>query len=218
MKIKLNAQVLSENNEKIGELKKVVIDPLTNEVSHVVVEKGFWFREDKLVPVDMVEMSGEDKVRIRTTRRELEELPDFKEKQYFLLTDYWSDDQESGAGYSTPYVMYPYMMAGTEIGLPEPPAVMRRSKMNIPDSSVVIEEGVKVIGLEGRQVGKVEKVIWDATSDHITHILISKGWLFNKEKLVPIEWIKQMGDQHISLLVDSRIVEQLPDYPQGIVE
>jgi hypothetical protein len=55
-------------------------------------------------------------------------------------------------------------------------------------------------------------MIVEPQSDQVTHFVISKGILFTEDKLIPSNWVKRYDDDQVKLLVDSNIVEQLPEY------
>jgi sporulation protein YlmC with PRC-barrel domain len=46
MQFKENAEVFTSTGEKDGRIDRVVIDPNSNELTHLVVKKGFLFTKD----------------------------------------------------------------------------------------------------------------------------------------------------------------------------
>ena len=54
MEIKRNAKVTTADGKDVGRVDRVVIDPQSKEVSHLVIRQGFLFTEDKVVPIDLV--------------------------------------------------------------------------------------------------------------------------------------------------------------------
>ena len=42
--------IYNQNGDKVGSIDRLVIDPRTNEVTHIVVRKGFLFTKDKVIP------------------------------------------------------------------------------------------------------------------------------------------------------------------------
>ena len=54
---KIGAPVLAAEG-KVGQLKYVVVDPHTEVVTHLVVERGLLVRHDIVVPVGWVEAAG----------------------------------------------------------------------------------------------------------------------------------------------------------------
>ena len=65
MKFINGAEVFSSGNEKVGNIERVVLHPETNEVSHLVVSKGFIFKTDKVIPIEWVDKASEDKVSLK---------------------------------------------------------------------------------------------------------------------------------------------------------
>jgi uncharacterized protein YrrD len=48
----------------------------------------------------------------------------------------------------------------------------------------------------------------------VTHFLISQGILFKDRKLVPVHWVKSVGEDSVSLAVSSQVLERLPSYQE----
>ena len=59
------AGVYTADDQQVGHVDRVVIDPKTLEVTHIVVQKGFLFTEDKVVPLDLIAEANEDRVALR---------------------------------------------------------------------------------------------------------------------------------------------------------
>ena len=55
MYFKENAEVVTSEGDKIGQIDRLVMDPRSKELTHLVVKKGFLFTKDKVVPLDCVE-------------------------------------------------------------------------------------------------------------------------------------------------------------------
>lgn len=218
MRIKLGAKVVAENDEKVGEIEKVVIDPKTEEITHVVIRKGFLFSEDKLVPVSLLGIADEDEIRLRAPQEEIELLPDFESRKFLLYSDL-DEAYKQERGYATPVIMYPPAGLGhVGMGMPAQPPLVAKVEENIPEDSVAIQDGADVIGMEGEKVGEVEEVFIDPELDQANYILVSKGFILKERKLVPMDWVQELKEGKIHLAVNTKIIEQLPDYPQGVPE
>lgn len=81
MRFKQNVPVTTQEGTDIGHIDRVVLDPRTKAVTHVVVRKGVLLTEDKVIPIDLIESATEDRVTIRTAG-DLETLPPFEEKHF----------------------------------------------------------------------------------------------------------------------------------------
>ncbi len=82
MEYKENAEVILADGRKLGYLDRIVIDPRTKEVTHLIVKKGFIFVHDKVIPVDLIETTGEDRVILKKEAEEGDNFPDFEETHY----------------------------------------------------------------------------------------------------------------------------------------
>ena len=61
MELKEGTSVFTAGEEEVGKISRFVLDPTTNEVTHVVVEKGWLLKEDKVVPMDMIHSATDEK-------------------------------------------------------------------------------------------------------------------------------------------------------------
>jgi uncharacterized protein YrrD len=214
MKFRYGIDIYSWENEKVGELKHVVIDPGTDEITHLVAEKGFLMPEDKLIPISLVMEATDERIKLFAFKGSFEDFDDFIEIEYVrsekTRPDMTTEDEEF-----VPLIAYP--PAGT-IGMGYTPMIYypeeykKEATKNIPAGTQDIPEGTEVVGLDGERVGNIEEMIVEPQSDQVTHFVISKGILFTEDKLVPSTWVKRYDDDQVKLLVDSNIVEQLPEY------
>lgn len=218
MQFKENAEVLDENGDKVGTIDRVVIDPKTKEVTHVVVRKGFLFTEDKVVPVDWFDLTTENKVILNVPEEDVDTLPPFEEKHYIP----WHEVDERPiypAGYAPPYYWYP--RAGVNwwghpgyrayFGLTEPPYTTTVERQ-IPEGTVPLKEGAEVISADNEHVGDVERVFADPDSGRATYFVISQGLIFKDRKLVPTTWVETMSENRVYVGVDSEFLDSLGSY------
>lgn len=216
MKIKMGEKVLSQNGRDVGRIERVVMDPKSDEITHVVIEKGVLFKEDRIAPVSMLGASTDKGLTLLVDEKEINELPEFK-TEHFILYSGLDEALEEQEGYASPLIMYPsarLMQAGMP-QIPYPP-IGRRTDENIPENTVAVQDGAEVIGLDGNKVGSVEQVFMDPQLDRVTYFLISKGLLFKEHKLIPVDWVQEITEGRIRLGVDTRVIQQLPDYPRGV--
>ena len=72
------AQVMSADDNHIGNVEQVIADSETNHVTHFVVGKGFLLKEHKLVPATWVIKVDDDKVYLSVESRVFDCLPDYQ--------------------------------------------------------------------------------------------------------------------------------------------
>ena len=75
MQPKLSAKAVCSDKE-VGKISKVVVDPLSHEISHVVVQSGNGKAGERQVPVSEIrEIVSEEEVAFRCSSQELEQYP-----------------------------------------------------------------------------------------------------------------------------------------------
>jgi len=219
MQFKQGTHVFASDGQDVGSIDRVVLDPLTDDVSDLVVRKGWLFSEDKVVPIGMVASASEERVTLNETKADLQKLPKYEEHYYVPATD---------ADYKTGKVVYPEGFASPVYGYPPlgtawwgygayPPADLQpnyaeRVQQNIPEGTVALKEGAHVLSLEDEHVGDVEEVFTDSATNHVTHLVISRGLLFKARKLIPTNGVKRVDEDNVMLTVKTSVVNALPEY------
>ena len=210
MQFKDGAKVYTADGDQVGRIDRVVIDPRTNEVTHVVVRKGFLFTEDKVVPLDLIVGATDEVVTLREDASDLDSLPPFEESHYLPL-DPVDIPPVYSADLAAPLYAYP-PFGGAWYGSPVYPEITytARTEQNIPEGTVGLKEGAKVVSADDDHVGNVERVF--TVGDHATHLLISHGLLVKEKKLIPTTWISSITEDEVTLGVNSGMLERLPAY------
>ncbi len=218
MQFRDGATVYTADGEQVGSIQRVVIEPGTKEVTHLVVEKGLLFTEDKIVPMSLVGPATADRVTLREDAGDLERLPDFEET-YFLSTEPGTQRPEPGPeqtalGIGSIY-WYPPVESSWPPGLYDRaahPKYVKETVQNIPEGTVALKEGSEVISSDEEHVGDIERIFTDALEDRVTHLLISQGLILKEKKLVPVTWISNIAEEEVRLSVNSQFIENIPEY------
>ena len=212
MQFKKGAEVFSGEGEKIGTLNRVVIDPRTREVSSLVVGKGILFRTDKVIPTSLVDLDMEDRIVLKKTNQDiLEDFPDFETAHYVHLDESDNPYYESvDASYWYPPVQPGWALSSyPEYPLPES---VLKTEQDIPEGTVALQEGAKVISRDGEHVGNIEQVITESQEKRVSHFVVSEGLLLKERKLVPAVWVTDVAEDEIHLSVESSLFDRLPEY------
>lgn len=217
MQFKEGADVYTSTGEKAGDIDRVVIDPLTDEVTHLVVRKGFLFPEDRVVPVDLIYSATEERVTLRDVE-DIEDLPVFETTQY-IPANQLPDTAYHRPGYVAPYYWYSHPGAmwwgAGPYPLYPPPPYVTEVRRNIPEGTVPLKEGAKVITSDDEVVGNIERIFAEPSQDRATHLLISQGLLLKERKVVPTSWIMTVMEDEVHLGVSSDLIEGLPEYEEA---
>lgn len=215
IELKEGTNVFTSGGKEVGKISRFILDPETNEVTHIVVEKGWLLTEDKVVPFELVRSVTEDKVVLNETMKDFNELPPFEETHFIQAAD--KENRASGSSNyraSRGYYWYPpegyigYPAYGLGYGAWPPMATFQ----NIPEGTVSLTEGTDIISSDGEHVGDVERLLVEPNTNQATHFVISQGFLFKDRKLVPTYWVKSIRDDGIHLSVSSKVLEKLPPY------
>ncbi len=213
LQVKEGTPVFTSDGKQAGKINRFVLDPTSEEVTHIVVEKGWLLPEDKVVPFEMVESASKDKVTLKKDIGDFDQLPPFEET-HFIQANGEGIPVTGGRTYYAPaYYWYPPpngYVGYPAYGLPYPtwpPVVVQQ---NIPENTVPLKQGANVISLDGKHVGDVERLFVDPESKKVTHFLISKGLLFKDHKVVPTNWVKSVEEDKVNLTVSSKLLEDLP--------
>jgi uncharacterized protein YrrD len=212
MQLNQGASVFTADGTEAGRIDRVVIDPKTNEVSHIVVRKGFFLPDDKVVPMSLMMAGPEDRIVLRINSDKLGQLPEFEETHYIALNEeeLGRADKAGPIGIALPALYwYPPYRGTLLVDYPEPPYIAE-TRTNIPEGTIAVKAGAKVITRDDKDVGNVEQVLTNLQADRVTHCLISKGLVMKEKRLIPVGWIDSWSEDELRLAVGSNTVERLP--------
>jgi len=204
-----NANVIAANGEQIGSLERVVLNPETKVVTDIVIRTGSLFnREVRVVPVGLVSETTEDQIVLSEKAGAPESFPPFEERHLIDANAELDQPVKNVApvvygnpGFAPMMVPAPGEKFVTQI------------EQNIPEGTVALKEGAKVITADGKHVGNVERVLADSSVDQITDLVISTG-MFNKEmRLIPIKWVMTLGEDTVRLRVKKVSIEDRDTTP-----
>src|SRR5688500_7814431 len=107
MLFKQCTDIIYTNNEKIANIVRGVMEQNINEETHIIVQEGFLFTEDKVVPMDLIGSVTDELISLQGSKEHLDELPDYEETHYIprdatvdddMSALYWNPPAYSGAG------------------------------------------------------------------------------------------------------------------------
>jgi uncharacterized protein YrrD len=207
------SEVFTATGEKVGTVSRVVIDAKTKDVTDLVVERGGVLeREEKVIPIGLIHLENEDRIRLRETNQTVENFADYETTHYVPV-------EQGGVPYDSVEANYWYPPVGSQMqmsrgGLVSSPVPdqVPVTETSIPEGRVAIAEGAQVVSADDHHIGNVEQVITDDEGNTVTHFVIGKGFLLKEHKMVPGSWVTGMKDDQVRLSVDSGLFDRLPDY------
>lgn len=202
MEISIKAQVFCTDGEA-GHVTTVVVNPRTQEVTHMVVRTKGWIHDEYLVPLDLIEESSHDRIQLHCTQEELARCEPFEQVQMLLPDDptgeanvsaasmmMWSDSSWSGS-YLVPYTTVD----------------------QVPTGEVVIDRYASVHATDGH-VGSVDELLIDPESNRITHIVLLEGHFWGKKDVfIPLSEVDRIENDEVYLKLDKAGIKQLETIP-----
>ena len=205
MEIPLNAQVDCTDGI-YGRSEYVLIDPVTDQVTHLVVKEDAAPNMEYLVPVDFVTETVADTIRLICGKAELEKMDpfiktEFVEEKVLDYAGYRGGISGMGAYYYMPYVT-------SEIRVP-----VTVAHQQIPPGELLVHRGTHVEATDG-YVGKVDEFVVNPENGHITHLVMREGHLWGqKDVIIPLSAMGDTREDTVFLKIDKKQIESLPTFP-----
>jgi sporulation protein YlmC with PRC-barrel domain len=187
----------------VGRVNRVIVDPLAEKVTHLVVEPEHRPDLGRLVPLDLVGSTAGE-IRLHCSRAEFDQLEPALETQFMPAASGYA-----GFGYSPGEVSYwPYHgLGGTGPGGGTPPQMVATD--TVPLGEVEVCRGDPVHATDGN-IGRVQGLVIDRSSGHVTHVLLQEGHLWGrKEVAIPISAVAS-NSGGIQLNIAKQEVQDLP--------
>jgi sporulation protein YlmC with PRC-barrel domain len=180
-----------------GKVSRVVVDPVARTVTHLVVEPKHRLGAGRLVPLGLADATAGE-IRLRCTLADFEELDPAEQTQFLPGTPGYP-------GYDPEQVLFmPYYGMGPGMGVP-----VTVTYDTVPLNKVEVRRGEYVHATDGH-IGKVQGLVIDPNSQHVTHVLLQEGHLWGrKEVAIPIGAVTGVDDG-IRLNITKQQVQDLP--------
>jgi sporulation protein YlmC with PRC-barrel domain len=195
---------VSCSDGECGKLTQVVVDPVAQTLTHLVVEPVHRAGLGRLVSRHLV-VPGTDagSVQLGISLVEFDALPRAEETD-FLPGGSGSDAYAAHELYYWPY----YGLAG---GV-DPYSTLASgivTKDTIPAGEVEVRRGDRVHASDG-EIGKVEGLVIEPEGGHVTHVLLQEGHLWGrKEVAIPMTAVEKI-EEGVSVSLSKREIEDLP--------
>jgi uncharacterized protein YrrD len=199
MEIPVGVDVIC-GTEVCGRSKFLVINPVNDQVTHLVVAEKAFPHMEHLVPLDYILSSTATSTQLRCSAKELAGMEDF------MPTDYLDPAAlEAITSYDEPVLLWPYGVHGNPQELAD--------ETHLPPGEVLIRRGSRVIATDGK-IGKVDEFLINPLNDQISHIIMREGHLWgHKDVTIPVSQIERIADGVVHLKLDKHAVATLPGTP-----
>jgi sporulation protein YlmC with PRC-barrel domain len=187
-----------------GRVSRVVVDPVAEVVTHLVVEPEHRQGLGRLVPVDLADATGGG-IRLSCTLAEFARLDSAEETQFV----------PGSKGYevygSEQVLSWPYYGLGDTVMSPDCMGKVSPTVTfdTLPQGEVAVRRGVQVHAVDGA-IGHVQGLVIDRGNHHVTHVLLQEGHLWGRKQVaIPISAVTGVEDG-ITLSISREQVQELP--------
>ena len=205
MEMPLNARVECSDGV-CGRSVYVLINPVFEEVTHVVVKEDSFPNTEYIVPVDIVAETIAETIQLRCSRVELEKIEPFRRTDYV-------EEKIPYRHYGYGAVMYPggslfYMPYVT----PEESTQVPIEHLQIPPGELAVARGARVEAMDG-YIGKVDEFVINPDNGHITSLVLREGHLWGqRDVIIPLSAIGETSQDTVQIKLNKRQIGALPTF------
>ena len=182
-----------------GQVSRIIVNPITREVTHLAVDPKYRHGPGRLVPVDLVDATT-GQIRLRCTLAEFQALR----------------PAEEGGGTAdldpTGHLANPPNQVRWVLGPVHDPvdAGQGITVDYVPSGEVDIRRELTVCATDG-EIGQVQGLIVEPGGHRVTHVLLQEGHMWGrKEVAIPIGAVTKIGTLLIHLSLTKHQVKDLP--------
>jgi uncharacterized protein YrrD len=193
-----------------GKVECIIVDPTTQQITHIVVREGGLLGEAVMVPMELVTESSPSTLHIRLTAKQLQGMQVYVEDNYALKT--YEPAVIGGYGmYPMGGVIYwPYSRADEKDYI--------HFDSTIPKGQLALHRSDAVEATDGA-IGNIDEFLVDPRNDAITHLVLREGHLWGKKHVtIPVSQVASMADGVVHLKLDKQQIEALPSLHVGLFE
>jgi sporulation protein YlmC with PRC-barrel domain len=210
VRLELDKPVRCED-EEVGKLADLVVDPVAKRLTHVVVKPEHGAGSSHLVPIELVEPTEQvGGIVLTCSRGELQALPPVEEFTYLRLGDVETKDPDWDVGISDVLAL-PYYDSTGLAGPVEAVGDMGVVYDRVPKGEVELRRSSRVMAANGDYIGDVDGFLVD--EDHITHFVLERGHLWGRREVtVPIGAVASVKSDVVTLSLSKDEIGALPSH------
>jgi uncharacterized protein YrrD len=199
VEIPLNKDVIC-NDVICGRSTRLIINPVNDQVTHLVVAEKDFPNPERMVPVAEIAETSHEWIKLRVDQAE------FLRMEPFIETDFIEAGKINFVlPLNEPYMYWPYSIY-EDVPVP-------LEHKHLPVGEVAIHRGTPVIATDGK-IGKVDEFLVYPTNDNISHLILREGHLWGqKDVMIPVDAIEKITEDGVFLKKSKQFVESLPAIP-----
>jgi sporulation protein YlmC with PRC-barrel domain len=199
---------VSCSDEACGQLSRIILNPVTREVTYLVVDQKQRNEPGRFVPVDLVDATA-GQLRLGCTRAEFQALQPAQETEIVPDLDP-TGRQDVRPGRNLLPVSPAVWLMSNKRGAARPQAPQQVTVDSVPSGEVDIRRELTVCATDG-EMGQVQGVVVEPGGRQVTHVLLQAGHRWgSKEVAVPVAAVTKFGTLLIRLSLSKHQVKDLP--------
>lgn len=177
----------------------VIVNPIDHQVTHLVVKSIRPSAQEYVVPVDEVEETKPNLIKLKCSRNEIEKMEPFEVEEYICTKH-------------PEYMNLPYRLP-SQVLINEVIEYVPVKNQYIPQGEITVWRGAKVEATDG-YVGLVDELLINSNNMQATHLVLRERHIFQqKEITIPVSQIERVSEDIIYLKLDRQSIEKLPTTP-----
>ena len=190
--IRIGAEVLSTDGP-CGSTVCVILDPIKERVTHLVVQEGHLSAILRLVPVRSIRSTSSRRIALEATTEQFQEMGLFVERRFL------SPQQRIAL-----MMLWPYVDPATALDL---------EHVRTPAGKIVLLGETPVRAQDGF-IGRLDEFLIDRDDGRITDLVLREGHLWaRKDVVIPVAQVKKIGQDAIDLRLSKKELQTLPEIP-----
>jgi sporulation protein YlmC with PRC-barrel domain len=179
-----------------GRSTHIILNPVTEQVSHIVVKEDQPPGVERLVSVKLVASTAAEVILLNCTKEIFAKLEPFNQPD-FIYTDVPQHATDPNLTLLWPFVVPVKRIVDDKV---------RR----IPPGELAVRRGARVRATDG-WVGRVDEFIVGPVSGNITHLVLREGHPWKEKDItIPVDQIEHIKENTVYLKIDKNTIASMP--------
>lgn len=223
----IGAEVIGNDSQRLGTLKRIVIERADDRVTHIVVDPGLvesgnllapggWEKpRERLVSVASIAEANEEHIRLALDEASFRKLPLFESEQHIEVETPDEAEQQRHESWRSRFRLgdlVNYIAAGWGVGAApyQPPSEVR---FNEARGSAEISEDTPVWRLNPHEeVGDVERVLIAPETQRASALVIRRKGIGSQRLVLPIAEVRDVDDGVVHIVLSDAQLDALELY------
>ena len=179
-----------------GRSTHIILNPVTEQVSHIVVKENQPPGVERLVSVKLIASTAAEVILLSCTKEIFAKLEPFNQPD-FIYTDVPQHATDPSLTLLWPFVVPVKRIVDDKV---------RR----IPPGELAVRRGARVRAADG-WVGRVDEFIVGPVSGNITHLVLREGHPWKEKDItIPVDQIDHIKENTVYLKIDKNTIASMP--------